>query len=112
MIIYLKHFEIFISNRFSFKFCIVATQHSHIYYQTISELLRKCYIVNPSGLGAVIRLIGGQTGVVEFPDIKPGIQMVLEDVLLQEQFKKTRLSAATDNTEALNTFRNLNILTM
>ncbi|XP_037828005.1 integrator complex subunit 5 [Lucilia sericata] len=90
---------------------IVSTQHSHIYYQTISELLRKCYSHNPSGLGAVIRLIGGQSGVVEFPDIKPGIKMVLEDVLLQEQFKKSRLSA-TDYSEAFNTFKNLNTLTI
>lgn len=74
--------------------------------------MRKNYLNNPSGLGAVIRLIGGQAGVVEFPDIKPGIKMVLEDVLLQEQFKKSRLSVATDYSEAFNTFKNLNTLTM
>ncbi|KAM7364141.1 integrator complex subunit 5 omd isoform 1-T6 [Cochliomyia hominivorax] len=91
---------------------IVSTQHSHIYHQTISELLRKCFTHNPSGLGAVIRLIGGQSGVVEFPDIKPGIKMVLEDVLLQEQFKKSRVSAATNYSEAYNTFKNLNLLTI
>lgn len=93
------------------RFSIPATQHSHIYYQTISELLRKCYTLNHAGLGAVIRMIGGQSGVVEFPDIRPGIQMVLEDVLLQEQFKKARLAAASDASEALNTFKNLNTLT-
>lgn len=87
-----------------------ATQHSHIYYQTISELLRKSYVTNPNGLGAVIRIIGGQSGVVEFPCIKPGLQMVLEDVLLQEQFKHTRL-ITSDQSEALNTFKNLNTLT-
>nr|XP_014090440.1 integrator complex subunit 5 [Bactrocera oleae] len=89
---------------------IVSTQHSHIYYQTISELLRKSYVTNPNGLGAVIRIIGGQSGVVEFPCIKPGLQMVLEDVLLQEQFKHTRL-ITSDQSEALNTFKNLNTLT-
>lgn len=87
-----------------------AIQHSHIYYQTISELLRKSYVTNPNGFGAVIRIIGGQSGVVEFPCIKPGLQMVLEDVLLQEQFKYTRL-ITSDQSEALNTFKNLNILT-
>ncbi|XP_053946850.1 integrator complex subunit 5 [Anastrepha ludens] len=89
---------------------IVSTQHSHIYYQTISELLRKSYVANPNGLGAVIRIIGGQSGVVEFPCIKPGLQMVLEEVLLQEQFKHTRL-VNDDQSEALNTFKNLNMLT-
>lgn len=96
----------------SIEIFFAATQHSHIYHQTISELLRKNYSNIPSGLGAVIRLIGGQSGVVEFPDIKPGIKMVLEDVLLQEQFKKSRLSVATDYSEAFNTFKNLNTLTM
>lgn len=38
--------------------------------------------------------------------------MVLEDVLLQEQFKKSRLSAAIDYSEAINTIKNLNTLTM
>ncbi|XP_036324648.1 integrator complex subunit 5 isoform X2 [Rhagoletis pomonella] len=89
---------------------IVSTQHSHIYYQTISELLRKSYLANPNGLGAIIRIIGGQSGVVEFPSIKPGLQMVLEAVLLQEQFKHTRL-ANENQSEALNTFKNLNMLT-
>ncbi|XP_013101737.2 integrator complex subunit 5 [Stomoxys calcitrans] len=90
---------------------IVSTQHSHIYYQTISELLRKSYTLNPSGLGAAIRMIGGQSGVVEFPEIKPGIQMVLEDALLQEQFKRARLATASDVSEALNIFKNLNTIT-
>ncbi|CAD6993473.1 integrator complex subunit 5 [Ceratitis capitata] len=89
---------------------IVSTQHSHIYHQTISELLRKSYTANPNGFGAVIRIIGGQSGVVEFPCIKPGLQMVLEDVLLQEQFKHTRLING-DQSDALNTFKNLNMLT-
>ncbi|XP_067616611.1 integrator complex subunit 5 [Eurosta solidaginis] len=89
---------------------IVSTQHSHIYYQTISELLRKCYLANSNGLGAVIRIIAGQSGVVEFPGIKPGLQMVLEDVLLQEQFKHTRLGMDAQS-GALNTFKNLNMLT-
>lgn len=62
-------------------------------------------------MGDVIRLIGDQAGVVEFPDINPGIQMVLEDVLLQAQFKMARLAAATDTSEALSTFQNLNTLT-
>ncbi|XP_061390096.1 integrator complex subunit 5 [Musca vetustissima] len=90
---------------------VVSTQHTHIYYQTISELLRKCYTVSSSGLGAIIRMIGGQSGVVEFPEIKSGIQMVLEDALLQEQLKKARLTKASDESEALNIFKNLNAIT-
>uniref|UniRef100_A0A1A9Z490 Integrator complex subunit 5 C-terminal domain-containing protein n=1 Tax=Glossina pallidipes TaxID=7398 RepID=A0A1A9Z490_GLOPL len=90
---------------------IVSSQHSNIYYQSISELLRKCYALNTSGLGAVIRMFSGLSGVVEFPDIKAGLQMVLEDVLLQEQFKQARLANSSNISEALNTFKNLNTLT-
>uniref|UniRef100_A0A1B0BJZ1 Integrator complex subunit 5 C-terminal domain-containing protein n=1 Tax=Glossina palpalis gambiensis TaxID=67801 RepID=A0A1B0BJZ1_9MUSC len=90
---------------------IVSSQHSNIYYQSISELLRKCYVLNTSGLGAVIRMFSGLSGVVEFPDIKAGLQMVLEDVLLQEQFKQARLANSSVISEALNTFKNLNTLT-
>lgn len=90
---------------------LIATQHSHIYYQTISELLRKCYSKNTDGLGAIIRMIGGFYGVVEFPHIKPGIQMVFEEVLLQEQFNRTSSGSDSVNSEALNTFENLTILT-
>ena len=75
--------------------------------------MRKSYDLNPNGLGAVIRIIAGQSGVVEFPDIKPGLQMVLEDVLLEEQFQRARLALAglSDDSEAWNTFKNLNTLT-
>lgn len=74
-------------------------------------MLRKCYALNTSGLGAVIRMFSGLSGVVEFPDIKAGLQMVLEDVLLQEQFKQARLANSSNISEALNTFKNLNTLT-
>lgn len=81
---------------------LVSTQQSHIYHQTISELLRKPYFLNKSGIGALIRIIGSQNGVVEFPAIKPGIQMALEEVLLKLQFHKME-----QQSQALNTFENL-----
>lgn len=90
---------------------IPATQHFHIYYQTISELLRKTYAKNQVDIGALIRIIGGQNGVVEFPDIEPGLKMVFTDVLLQEQFEHYRLITANRVNESLNTFKNLATLT-
>ncbi|XP_055848550.1 integrator complex subunit 5 [Episyrphus balteatus] len=81
---------------------LVSTQQSHIYHQTISELLRKSYTVNKAGISALIRIIGTQNGVVDFPAIKPGIQMALEEVLLKLQFHE-----GEQQTQALNTFQNL-----
>lgn len=81
---------------------LVSTQQSHIYHQTISELLRKSYTLNKAGIGALIRIIGSQNGIVEFPRIKPGIQMALEEVLLKLQFHEE-----DQQTQALNTFQNL-----
>ncbi|XP_055905945.1 integrator complex subunit 5 [Eupeodes corollae] len=81
---------------------LVSTQQSHIYHQTISELLRKSYNLNKGGIGALIRIIGSQNGIVDFPDIKPGFQMALEEVLLKLQFHDKE-----QQTQALNTFQNL-----
>lgn len=88
----------------------LASHRSYIYYQTISELLRKDYTVNKTGFGSLIRLLMGFDGIVNFPGIRPGIQMVLEDIFLQEQFPSTRFCHQEDNQQPLNAIKNLNIL--
>ncbi|XP_034115208.1 integrator complex subunit 5 [Drosophila albomicans] len=90
---------------------VVSSQHPHIYYQTISELLRKSYAQNPSTIGALMRLLGGQSGVLNFPSITKGFKMVLEDITLQEQVNNRLPVEPGTPTEAYNTFYNLNILT-
>ncbi|KAH8273120.1 hypothetical protein KR018_004843 [Drosophila ironensis] len=89
---------------------VVSSHHPHIYYQTISELLRKPYGQNPNGIGALIRLLGGQSGVATFPGFTPGFKMVLEDVTLHVQVNNRLPVPPGTPTEAFNTFTNLNIL--
>ncbi|EDW24137.1 GL23969 [Drosophila persimilis] len=89
---------------------VVSSQHPHIYYQTISQLLRKSYTQNPNGIGALIRLLGGQSGVVNFPGFTPGFEMVLEDITLHVQVNNRLPVPPGTPTEAYNTFSNLNML--
>ncbi|KAH8417992.1 hypothetical protein KR222_010192, partial [Zaprionus bogoriensis] len=89
---------------------VVSSQHPHIYYQTISELLRKSYAQHPNTIGALMRLLGGQSGVLNFPDITQGLKMVLEDITLQEQVNNRLPVEPGTPTEAYNTFYNLNLL--
>ncbi|XP_030565757.1 integrator complex subunit 5 [Drosophila novamexicana] len=90
---------------------VVSSQHPHIYYQTISQLLRKSYAQNPNTIGALMRLLGGQSGVLNFPNITQGFKMVLEDITLQEQVNNRLPVEPGTPTEAYNTFYNLNLLT-
>ncbi|XP_037956882.1 integrator complex subunit 5 [Teleopsis dalmanni] len=90
---------------------IASTQYNNHYYETISELLRKSYDIKKSGLTALIRLLNGHNGVQNFPKIKPGLDMVLQDVTTQEQFpnfgwhgRDMRIS------ETLNVLKNLKTL--
>ncbi|KAH8335673.1 hypothetical protein KR074_008818 [Drosophila pseudoananassae] len=89
---------------------VVSSQHPHIYYQTISQLLRKSYGQNPNGIGALIRLLGGQSGMVNFPGYSQGFKMVLEDITLHVQVNNRLPVPPGTPTEAFNTFSNLNIL--
>jgi len=88
----------------------LASQHPNIYYQTISQLLKKSYAQNPNGIGALIRLLGGQSGMVNFPGFTPGFKMVLEDITLDVQVNNRLPVPPGTPTEAFNTFSNLNIL--
>ncbi|EDW16726.1 integrator complex subunit 5 [Drosophila mojavensis] len=90
---------------------VVSSQHPHIYYQTISQLLRKSYAQNPNTIGALMRLLGGQSGVLNFPSITQGFKMVLEDITLQEQVNNRLPVEPGTPSEAYNTFYNLNLLT-
>ncbi|CAD7083690.1 unnamed protein product [Hermetia illucens] len=81
---------------------LVSTQHHHIYHQTIAELLMKSYETNKSGIGALIRFVGGLSGTTDFPEVKPGIEMSLERLLLQNQFHFVDYQ-----TECLNAIKNL-----
>ncbi|XP_055383717.1 integrator complex subunit 5 [Condylostylus longicornis] len=65
---------------------LVSTQYPHVYYQTISEMLTMSYEGNKNGIGPLIRLIGGLSGVIEYPTLRPGLEMVLERILLKIQF--------------------------
>ncbi|XP_017117415.1 integrator complex subunit 5 [Drosophila elegans] len=89
---------------------VVSSQHPHIYYQTISQLLKKSYAQNPNGIGALIRLLGGQSGMVNFPGFTPGFKMVLEDITLHVQVNNRLPEPPGTPSEAFNTFSNLNIL--
>ncbi|XP_068152334.1 integrator complex subunit 5 [Drosophila tropicalis] len=89
---------------------VVSSQHPHIYYQTISELLRKSYAHNPNGIGALIRLMAGQSGIINFPGFTPGFKMVLEDITLQVQVNNRLPAPPGTPSEAFNTFSNLNLL--
>lgn len=53
-----------------------------LYYQTICELMVKSSVQHPSVLNSLVRLIGGPYGIADPPEIKPGINMVLEDITL------------------------------
>ncbi|EDV49193.1 integrator complex subunit 5 [Drosophila erecta] len=89
---------------------VVSSQHPNIYYQTISQLLKKSYAQNPNGIGALIRLLGGQSGMVNFPGFTAGFKMVLEDITLDVQVNNRLPVPPGTTTEAFNTFSNLNIL--
>lgn len=73
--------------------------------------MRKDYGPNNNGLESLIRIFMGFSGIVGFPDIKAGIQMALEDILVQEQFPSTRLSNAGDLNQSYNVIKNLNTIT-
>ncbi|XP_030375850.1 integrator complex subunit 5 [Scaptodrosophila lebanonensis] len=88
----------------------VSSQHPHIYYQTISQLLRKSYAENPNGIGALMRMLSGQGGVVNFPSITQGFKMVLEDITLQEQVENRLPIPPGATSDAYNTFYNLKML--
>lgn len=68
--------------------------------------MRQSYLTNKDGIGAVIQIMGGQSGVVEFPRIRPGLRMTLEEVLLKVEFSKKK-NTVSDLHEATNTFQNL-----
>lgn len=74
-------------------------------------MLRKSYAQNPNTIGALMRLLGGQSGVLNFPNITQGFKMVLEDITLQEQVNNRLPVEPGTPTEAYNTFYNLNLLT-
>lgn len=97
---------------FLFLFSSLACHRSYIYHQSISELLRKDYSCNNNnGLDSLIRILMGFSGIVAFPDIKAGIQMVLEDILLQEQFPSTCLLNNRDHSQSFHVMRNLFTIT-
>ncbi|ALC45267.1 omd [Drosophila busckii] len=89
---------------------VVSSQHPHIYYQSISQLIRKSYAQYPSSIGALMRLLGGQSGMLNFPSITKGIKMTLEEITLQEQVSNRLPVEPGTDTEAYNTFYNLNML--
>lgn len=57
-----------------------------------------------------MRLLGGQSGVLNFPSVTQGFKMVLEDITLQEQVNNRLPVEPGIPTEAYNTFYNLNLL--
>lgn len=74
--------------------------------------MRKNYSCNNNnGLDSLIRILMGFSGIVAFPDIKAGIQMVLEDILLQEQFPSTCLLNNRDHSQSFHVMRNLFTIT-
>ncbi|ALC47356.1 omd [Drosophila busckii] len=89
---------------------VVSSQHPHIYYQSISQLIRKSYAQYPSSIGALMRLLGGQRGMLNLPSITKGIKMTLEEITLQEQVSNRLPVEPGTDTEAYNTFYNLNML--
>lgn len=71
-----------------------------MYHETIVELFKIEYH-NEESFGYFIQFLKGMNGISSFPDIKQGISLALEEVLLQQQ---TNSKARTPNIIFTNLF--------
>lgn len=58
-----------------------------MYHQTICELLTHPSTVNQFGLGSLVRILGGPNGAVDIPDIRPGLELALENFFTNDRRK-------------------------
>lgn len=45
------------------------------------------YNEDTENIGVLTRLLGGMNGIVEYSSIKPGVDMILDDILLEQEIK-------------------------
>lgn len=65
-----------------------APQSPFIFHQTVAKLLENSYVVNNNGFGALVRLLPSYHGTPEPLQIKPGIEMALERLMLGSNRKR------------------------
>lgn len=67
---------------------LVAHKYHLFYHQTIDELLTSSTNMNTLGISALIRILGGPNGIPENIEVKPGLELALERILLQSKGNK------------------------
>ncbi|KAL5283008.1 INTS5 family protein [Megaselia abdita] len=67
---------------------LVSSKFTHIYDQTIADLLQMNYNDDSENIWVLTRLLGGMNGIVEYSSIKPGIDIILDDILLNLEIKR------------------------
>ncbi|KAG4068286.1 hypothetical protein HA402_007806 [Bradysia odoriphaga] len=81
---------------------LASPQSPFIFHQTVAKLLENSYVVNNNGFGALVRLLPSYHGTPEPLQIKPGIEMALERLILGSTRKRYEFVAT-----GLNVLKNL-----
>ncbi|KAJ6637430.1 Integrator complex subunit 5 [Pseudolycoriella hygida] len=81
---------------------LASPQAPYIFHQTVAKLLEKSYVINNNGLGALIRILSSHVEIPEPLQVKPGIEMALERLILGSNRKRNDYAAT-----GLNILKNL-----